>query len=499
MPRERRSKYANDAKDTAQLASSLAQSSTEIGALQSNKADKTYVDTRIGNIGNASPRGTYATLAALQTAFPTGTTGIYLVTADGKWYYWKDTAWTAGGTYQSTGMANRTVTHLKTDFLDYKLETFVPVNIFDKNTLSVQGEYCNPATGEIQVTQYTTNYFHTDYLPVRPSVRYISKVDGLGVAFYDKDKVYISGAANGTSVTLNGINGFAFTSPSNAAFAIKNTNVANKDTDYFYMGEEDLSDPTQYKLDFPKLNLNAFFPLKGKKVVCFGDSVIEFGTIPEQIATLTGATVYDCSYGGTRMTTHPDVNYNKFCMTSLVDAVVAGDFSAQQTANINLSNRNPNIMSVLTSINWNEVDIVTISYGTNDFGGGVYIGTDTDPLTSKSLFNPAVRYVVETLLTKYPHIRIYFTTPIYRHYWGFTGVYNSDLNPRSGTNLYLKDFGNEIIKLATKYHLPSLDLYNKSGINSINKSYFLSPDDTHPTDKGYSLLAKKIAGFLATA
>jgi hypothetical protein len=55
----------------------------------------------LNSIGDASPRGTYATLAALQTAYPAGATGIYVVTADGKWYYWSGSAWTSGGAYQT--------------------------------------------------------------------------------------------------------------------------------------------------------------------------------------------------------------------------------------------------------------------------------------------------------------------------------------------------------------------------------------------------------------
>jgi hypothetical protein len=79
------------------------------------KVDKTYVDNQISNIGNASPKGTYATLAALQTAFPIGATGIYVVTADGNWYYWNETAWTSGGVYQGTGIASKAVSFLQLD------------------------------------------------------------------------------------------------------------------------------------------------------------------------------------------------------------------------------------------------------------------------------------------------------------------------------------------------------------------------------------------------
>lgn len=52
-------------------------------------------------IGDGSPKGVYATLSDLESAYPTGTTGIYVVSADGHWYYWNGSAWTDGGTYLS--------------------------------------------------------------------------------------------------------------------------------------------------------------------------------------------------------------------------------------------------------------------------------------------------------------------------------------------------------------------------------------------------------------
>lgn len=76
-----------------------------------NKTDKTYVDSELGkkatkeevqNISKGSPKGVYATLSALQTAFPTGDNNIYLVNDDGKWYYWSGTAWVAGGVYMAS-------------------------------------------------------------------------------------------------------------------------------------------------------------------------------------------------------------------------------------------------------------------------------------------------------------------------------------------------------------------------------------------------------------
>lgn len=76
------------------------------------KVNRDYLDTQISNIGNASPKGTYATLTALQTAYPTGASGIYVVTADGNWYFWNGSAWTAGGIYQATQSSEFPATNL---------------------------------------------------------------------------------------------------------------------------------------------------------------------------------------------------------------------------------------------------------------------------------------------------------------------------------------------------------------------------------------------------
>lgn len=79
-----------------------------------DKATKTYVDQLTQSIASGSPKGTYATVAALTTAFPTGNTNIYVVSADGKWYFWNGSAWTAGGVYQATALSTADRTALDT-------------------------------------------------------------------------------------------------------------------------------------------------------------------------------------------------------------------------------------------------------------------------------------------------------------------------------------------------------------------------------------------------
>lgn len=75
-------------------------------------------------------------------------------------------------------------------------------------------------------------------------------------------------------------------------------------------------------------------PLKNKKIIMFGDSIIDLGTIPSEIKTLSGAAeVYNVGFGGCTMTPTDTIGggYDKFSMHALATAVLANDFTAQTT------------------------------------------------------------------------------------------------------------------------------------------------------------------------
>jgi len=65
-----------------------------------------------GVIGNGGPSGVFDTLQELKDRYPKGAKGVYLVTADGKWYYWNN-EWLAGGVYQATQLSDGSVTEVK--------------------------------------------------------------------------------------------------------------------------------------------------------------------------------------------------------------------------------------------------------------------------------------------------------------------------------------------------------------------------------------------------
>lgn len=81
----------------------------KIKLLNDLKADKTLVDAQFASIISGTPKGTFATLAALKTAYPSGTEGVFLVLENGHWYYYAS-GWKDGGVYQSTGIENNYIT-----------------------------------------------------------------------------------------------------------------------------------------------------------------------------------------------------------------------------------------------------------------------------------------------------------------------------------------------------------------------------------------------------
>jgi len=197
------------------LQSDLDTANQNITDLELSKASKTELQA----IASGSPKGTYATLSALQTALPTGDTNIYVVTADGKWYYWNGSAWAAGGVYQSTGIAKHSVSYDKTDFLT------VGKNLYN-SAKSTPDYYVDYRNGNLVAD--TLNQV-SDFVPIEPNATYtLSNQNMVGqtkdlsqLAFYDSAKNYVSGLPNTGLQQL-----VTFTTPSNVyymRFSFENT------------------------------------------------------------------------------------------------------------------------------------------------------------------------------------------------------------------------------------------------------------------------------------
>ena len=100
------------------------------------KANTSYVETLMSNITDGSPKELFYSISALSTKYPSGANGPILVMdsshADGAHsYIWNGTQWQDVGIYQSTGLADKSITEKKTTFFELG-ENLLDVNTFTK-------------------------------------------------------------------------------------------------------------------------------------------------------------------------------------------------------------------------------------------------------------------------------------------------------------------------------------------------------------------------------
>lgn len=266
----------------------------------------------------------------------------------------------------------------------------------------------------------------------------------------------------------------------------------------YRMYKTDKSEWAKYKaITNNNSNNNGALPLEGKSIVMFGDSITENGTYPEQFAELSKAQVIKAGFGGCRMAQHQQAGtgllYDKQSMYRLVDYIKNKDFSelVQATEDMVRANGDDNRPQAfrLRDTNWDNVDYITIFFGTNDYGGDIPIGNNED--TDGTTFKGAVNKVIKTLGESVPHIKIMFITPFYRSRF-ISGDNKDSDNFVNAAGAKLNDYVQAIEELAEKNHIPVLNMMKESGINKYNSEKYLS-DGLHPNTFGYTYLAEQFS------
>lgn len=246
--------------------------------------------------------------------------------------------------------------------------------------------------------------------------------------------------------------------------------------------------------------LPMFAPLAGKTIVNFGDSIFGNAQPPNDISTFlaekTGATVYNCGFGGCRMTLHPTAEYAAFSMINLADAIVSGDYTLQNNAvnstEVTLNNSIKANFARLQTIDFSNVDIITIAYGSNDFKGVTL--DNEENLLDTTTFGGALRYSIETLLATYPNLRIYVLSTTWRFYIDDNNEYTDDSNTYTNNlGLTVREYNAKLKEVAEEYNLPYVDDYN-IGIGKHNRSYYFgTTDPAHHLETGRRLIASHLA------
>ncbi len=134
----------------------------------------TNVENELSSVASGSPAGVYATVSALTTADPDHSK-IYVVSADGNWYYYNGTTWASGGTYQSTVVENFSIPYQK--LLPFK-NGAQAVTWIDGYIASANNTQHNE--GDIDPNAYSNGYKRTNPIALTKGMTLIYKTCALG-------------------------------------------------------------------------------------------------------------------------------------------------------------------------------------------------------------------------------------------------------------------------------------------------------------------------------
>lgn len=138
---------------------------------------------------SGSPKGTFATLSELQSAYPTGTTGIYVIQSNGHWYYWNGSAWTDGGAYLTAEYAPNSVREIIRDgyITDRK-------NLYSYKDCILNAYWGYDETNNIISPVSNTNWVCFICELIGDDLKYMIKYKDYSVFALDKDKKVIGDA-----------------------------------------------------------------------------------------------------------------------------------------------------------------------------------------------------------------------------------------------------------------------------------------------------------------
>lgn len=463
-------------------------------AAVAQKADKSYVDTALGNVGDASPKEVFATLAALQSAYPTGKAGLMLVTADGKVYFWNGSAWTAGAQFQSTGLADGSITPEKTNFVTH----FVSDNLLNPGVVLLQTRPLTTVGSTPDQTEIQTGFNTCGYVVNNGSNSYALHLNGADSSLYVRAFVY-TGAGYQTNIAPTYSSGgvFNFTVAGGyIGFRIVTgstfTDFENSDlmiaSNWTGVHEKyGLETNTVQKLTLPPIEgtdveasiIKLFNPLYEKKIAWFGDSLTD---------AINKTWAYHVPLDN-RMTT------TNYAVSGSAISYIPLSYGTATTPTNCITKAIETYASSLIG-----TDYIIFSGGFNDGARGS--GYPNGALTAINDFTGALDFY-----TFYGALeqccRMLLKTCLGSKV-GFI------ITPNNPVNTGFRDNKYPAIKATLeKYSIPYIDLYKMGGLTpgipEVNNTYFKDDDadgvadKTHPKETGYTTyLNDKVTAWLKT-
>lgn len=257
------------------------------------------------------------------------------------------------------------------------------------------------------------------------------------------------------------------------------------------------------------LLLLPFLSKKGRDeyhMVFLGDSVIgneENGSVVQTVGNILGMSTFNGAFGGSSLSVYKDrewgsVSSNQWCMARLAEAIAYDDWYAQlasmsyadsyKDVNMQALSYFEERMNALSKIDFDEVDVLIIEHGTNDYNAGRGLDNIEEPYDTTT-FGGALRYSLKLLQEAYPDMEIVLITPVYCEFGEHLEQTCHDTDFGGGT---LDEYVRLEQQIAAQYGVICINAYDNSGINRENAKEYLM-DGLHLSDKGVRLVGEYLA------
>lgn len=318
-------------------------------------------------------------------------------------------------------------------------------NMFNPNDEDCTfGGYFN--TSNVLVTD--ANYNQSGYIPVKGGKNYTSTYKGAFVLWFDSSKRFIS--FTDSQGFMN--NGYA-TAPVNATYAKFTSTVEYWATLQVEEGTESTAYQPYGSFVLKHEYLSDFFDISDKLFTSYGDSIVAQNMWQPYLVDYYGFIHTNLGIGSTTMAYKSDIEAATPCMVNA---------------------------DRIQGIKDSDPDIIGIMAGTNDAHYKINIGTEEElskalESKDKTTFIGAYSYLIETLLTWKPKLKIFVMTPMHSVYEIQNGF---DYKP----------YAEAVRTVAEYYAIPVADTAKHSGISKFDYRTY-TKDGLHPNDAGGKNLA----------
>lgn len=215
---------------------------------------------------------------------------------------------------------------------------------------------------------------------------------------------------------------------------------------------------------------------KDKNIIWLGDSIHAYSkpdgvTIPYLLQYHSGAKCYNWCQGGTTMAKMGVANYDPFSGVGMVDALISGIFTDQETYQ---EDRNfTSQVAEMKSFDMSTANNMIIEFGTNDTLKDITLD-NAENLLDTTTTGGALRYMIKILQTAYPKLGIAVCNVQKMTGW-LDSEHTKSYDSKKQTDL--------INQVCNDLSVPVIDIYNLLGLNEYTSATLLH-DGLHRTHEG---------------